>query len=269
MSGTKMKTILTEEQQEYIVANRLRCSGSEIAKKLGINKCVVHRFLRKKGLQLTKEQAQYFKTKALQGKTTFTKQEDTFIRENYLKMPVKTLAKEIGRSDTGVNLALKRMGFVIPQKLIEKRKADSRIKPGNVPPNKGRKMPADVHERSKHTFFKKGQLPHNTLPVGAEVFRKDKTGRIYKMIKVTGKGKLVYKHIWTWEQHNGKVPKGYNVIFKDGDSLNCAIENLECISNTENLFRNNARIPNELIPTYLLLNKIKNSINEKQNDRPE
>ena len=37
---------------------------------------------------------------------------------------------------------------------------------------------------------------------------------------------------------NGQVPDGYNIIFRDGNTLNCVLENLECISDSELMRRN-------------------------------
>jgi hypothetical protein len=41
-----------------------------------------------------------------------------------------------------------------------------------------------------------------------------------------------------WIKKHGPIPKGIVVRFKDGDHLNCNIENLEMISRKENLLRN-------------------------------
>lgn len=98
-------------------------------------------------------------------------------------------------------------------------------------------MSADAIERSKQTRFKKGNIPHNALEVGSEVIRVSK-GLSYYMIKVPNQSKLVYKHTWLWEQANGAVPKGFNIVFKNGNSLDCRLENLECISNAELMERN-------------------------------
>jgi HNH endonuclease len=45
--------------------------------------------------------------------------------------------------------------------------------------------------------------------------------------------KCSYLHHVVWEEHNGPIPQGHKVCFKDGDSLNCAIENLELLTNSE------------------------------------
>lgn len=40
---------------------------------------------------------------------------------------------------------------------------------------------------------------------------------------------------WLWEQNYGEVPDGYWVTFKDGNSENCVLENLELISRGERM----------------------------------
>lgn len=47
------------------------------------------------------------------------------------------------------------------------------------------------------------------------------------------RGKTLYLHHVVWEEHNGPIPAGHKVCFKDGNHLNCAIENLELLSNSE------------------------------------
>lgn len=35
-----------------------------------------------------------------------------------------------------------------------------------------------------------------------------------------------------WREHRGEIPPGHEIIFKDGNKRNCAIENLECLPRT-------------------------------------
>lgn len=107
---------------------------------------------------------------------------------------------------------------------------------GHIPSNKGKRqseyMTADVIERTKATRFQKGHLPHNTKPVGHERLC-SKDGYVY--IKAEGVRKMMLKHRFVWQQHNGAIPKGYNVQFKDGNRQNCDISNLYLISRQEQL----------------------------------
>lgn len=144
--------------------------------------------------------------------------------------------------------------------------AKHRYKKGREPENKGKKMPKEIYEKVKHTMFQKGQIPHNAKSDWEEVLRFDKSGKQYWMIKLPAERKLKPKHIWLWETKNGKVKKGFNIVFKDGNQLNCVIGNLECISNVELMQRNTIhRFPTELKSTIRLVNKLKRTINEKQN----
>jgi hypothetical protein len=115
------------------------------------------------------------------------------------------------------------------------------FKKGHIPKNKGKKqveyMTNEAIERTKATRFKKGHKPHNTKNDGYITIRKCKRGFMYKWIKKDGIMRPY--NVFLWEKHNGDVPKGFNVVFKDKNNLNCTtIENLDCISKKENMARN-------------------------------
>lgn len=131
-----------------------------------------------------------------------------------------------------------------------------RYSKGNIPANKGLKMPKEVYQKCKSTMFKKGCVPHNTKFNGHE--RLNKNGYIVIRIK---KGKYVLKHRHIWEQINGKIPNGMIVDFKDKNPQNLKLENLELISQQENMVRNSInRFPEELKNTIHLVNKLKRKI---------
>lgn len=109
---------------------------------------------------------------------------------------------------------------------------------GRAPGNKGRKMEEFVKdpetlERIRSTQFKKGNRPGNEVPVGTiKIRRPDGRGskKKYKLIKVQMEGGMWDRwkplHRYVWEQHNGPIPEGMCVVFKDQDSMNCDIDNL-------------------------------------------
>jgi hypothetical protein len=109
---------------------------------------------------------------------------------------------------------------------------------GQNPWNSGR---TDLRLSPK-SEFKKGHLPHNTKSDGTITIRNDrssKTGILcrYKYIRISlGKWTLYQRYVY--EQHHGVIPKGCIIAFKDGDSMNCTIDNLECITRAENAHRN-------------------------------
>lgn len=275
------KTVITPEMVKYILANRLRQSSNAIGKKIGVSGDAVRSYYKKNGLMPTKNESISFRVSAMTGRTTLSKQQDTYILENYLSVPSKTIAQNIGKSDTAVRTRLRQLGLIIPPEIIEQRKRDSRIKPGTTPPNKGKKqtdyMTPEQIARTVKTRFKKGTIPPNTAPADGVIrirrdAMKDGTVKKYKWIRISiGKWKMY--HVFLWEQSNGPVPTGYIIVFKDGDSMNTVVDNLEMISLAENMKRNTLhRFPEEFRHVIQLRGAINRQINKqekKHNDEQE
>jgi hypothetical protein len=184
-----------------------------------------------------------FRTDVNGYKTTCTPQQDKIIKRDYLKIPIKQLAVQLGIGNTCLRKRLKQLNLIIPPELAEQRKQANQIKPGNTPQNKGQKMPAHVYEKCRQTMFKKGNLPHNSVGVkdGDIRVRTDKTGITYKYIRLA-LGKWFPLHQYIWEKENGKIPKGYCLWFRDGDSTNCELNNFELITRAENMLRNSCSL---------------------------
>lgn len=88
------------------------------------------------------------------------------------------------------------------------------------------------------TGFKPGHVPANIVQTGAISIRYMKReNRYYKKIKLNS-GKWEYLHRFIYEQVYGKIKPGYVIRFKDGDTLNCLLSNLEMVSRSENMRRN-------------------------------
>lgn len=113
---------------------------------------------------------------------------------------------------------------------------DTRFKKGTVPPNKGKKMSAEQYAKSSRTMFKKGGIPQNYRPVGSERVNVDG----YIEIKVADPSKWELKHRFVWEENNGKIPAGMNLIFKDNNPLNVKLDNLMLVTRAENMIINHA-----------------------------
>lgn len=143
--------------------------------------------------------------------------------------------------------------------------AKNRFGKGHEPANKGKQMSAEVYEKAKHTFFKKGFVPHNTAEAdGAITIRNEtKSNRSYKYIRLSLGNWFPY-HQYLWEKQNGKQPKGHCLWFKDGNTMNCELDNLELISREENMLRNTIqRFPPEVKEVIRLNNKLKRIIKSK------
>lgn len=143
-----------------------------------------------------------------------------------------------------------------------------RFEKGHIPANKGKKiteyLKPEVVEKIKKTSFKIGHIPKNTKFDGAISTRKDRCGKYYKFIRV-GLSKWVHLHIHLYRQEFGDIPDGYVVAFKDGNSMNCVIENLELITRKQLIIRNSIhQYPEEIKQTIRTLSKLKKLINGKE-----
>lgn len=199
--------------------------------------------------------------------TPLTEEQEQFIKDNYLKYPMKRLADMLGTTYGTINRRLKKFGLVIPKELIEQRKRDSQKKKGDIPFNKGKKQSEYITkeglEKTKKTRFKKGNEPHNTNYNGHE--RTTDEGYIEIRIK---KGKYVLKHNFEWEKINGKIPDGHCLKSIDGNKKNTSADNWKLITRAENMYRNSKHnYQEEIIPTLLIVNKIKNKLKTLENGK--
>lgn len=114
------------------------------------------------------------------------------------------------------------------------------FKKGNAPFNKGVKgwsAPGSVA-----TQFKVGGLPANTVPVGTYRMSTPRTktkrcGKSYDVppywrVKVA-ENEWRFLHQLIWQDRHGSIPRGGVIIFLDGNTLNCAPDNLVCVSRGE------------------------------------
>lgn len=140
-----------------------------------------------------------------------------------------------------------------------------KFKKGDTPINKGVKMTADKYNKCKATMFKKGNKPHNTNNIGHKRVSKDG----YICVKTQDSGiksnyELLHRHVW--EKHNGAIPEGYNVQFKDGNRKNCNIDNLYLISRAEQLRNENSlhvKYPKEIAELIQIKGAINRQIRQK------
>ena len=137
---------------------------------------------------------------------------------------------------------------------------DGRFKPGRTPFNKGKK---GLNFGGKETQFKKGYTPKNYRPVGSERINADG----YAEIKIADPNKWRMKHTVIWEKENGPLPKGYAVIFGDGDKANFNINNLLLVSRKQLLILNKKHLikdDSELTKTGIIVADIYSKIGERK-----
>lgn len=186
----------------------------------------------------------------------FTVDEDQFLKDNYLCIPAKRMSKMLGRSESAARQRMKLLGLVVPAETIKKFKHDSQFSKGNPSFNSGKKqseyMSEDAIERSKKNCFKSGHLPHNTRSDFEISIREDNRGVKYKFIRI-GLSKWIPLHRHNWIIANGEIKRDLKLIFKDGDTMNCDLENLELLTAAELMKRNSYHNYPQPIPKLIQL----------------
>ncbi len=89
---------------------------------------------------------------------------------------------------------------------------------------------------SPETEFKKGRKSTRELPVGSITVRhyKKHPNNPRTFVKIS-EHKWILRATLLWEEHNGKLPKGYVIHHKDRNTLNDDISNLEAVTRSEHL----------------------------------
>ena len=129
---------------------------------------------------------------------------------------------------------------------------------GNVPWTKGTKGMVKPNAGN----FKKGMVPHNTVPVGTEVVAKG-----WVKVKVAEPDVWRNKAHMVWEAHYGTpVPKSKFLLHLDCDFTNNAVENLVlvCRGDLGKLNKKRFRaLPLEVRPAVVTLAKIGTAVKER------
>lgn len=139
------------------------------------------------------------------------------------RVTTKEAARQLGVPHFSIKNACHRYGIKFERR--------NYFKKGMKPWNKGKR-----HDVGQQTRFKKGQLPHNTKFDGCIRVQPDKSGRSYKYIRLSlGNWIPLHRHIWSLVHGD----PGENIIrFKDGNTMNCDIDNLMLISRGQNAVLN-------------------------------
>ena len=143
------------------------------------------------------------------------------------------------------------LGLRKPKEFMEERSKASQFDKGHRPFNKGRNQDEWMSEEGKRnsakTQFKPGTVHPNSPTLkaaGYESIRSYK-GQQYIWIKPHDGRRMMPKHRYIWEQAYGAIPKGMNVQFRDGNPLNCVLDNLYLISRASQVRKNWDDLPDE------------------------
>lgn len=194
--------------------------------------------------------------------------ENSDLRELYPVCSLTELAHLFDRSEKAVAARAKVMGLRKP--------TNGCFPKGHVPANKGTRRPGWHAGRMRETQFRKGQQPHNTLPLwsfrwvncGSGNGRGD--GVAYMMLK-TGKpgpkpyGGWEWVHKLVWEQAHGPIPAGHRIWWKDGDHSNNSLSNLELVADRDHMARTTVHnLPAPLPELIQLAGALKRKIRNRE-----
>lgn len=158
---------------------------------------------------------------------------DNILKENYPYKETSEVAKMLGLTTKQIICRARRLKLHKSPEVFKGIRENGMFLKGHVPFNKGKKqhefMSEEVIQKTIATRFKKGQIPVNIKNVGYERVNVDG----YVEVK-TEKG-FVLKHRMIWVEHNGPIPKGYLVRFKNGNKQDIRIENLELVTCAQNM----------------------------------
>jgi hypothetical protein len=202
----------------------------------------------------------------------FIEDENNFLRKMYPGTRTDKIAEQLNRSLRSIYMQATNLGLKKSKEFLASpesgiltkgttRGKATQFEKGHVPANKGVKMSPELRDKVKHTWFERGHKPHNTRADGVITTRfNKKAGYSYKYIRI-GEGLWVDLKRHIWEQANGPVPSGFNVVFKTGAHGNYDLSNIEIVTNAELLDRNTLhQWSPELKEVIKLNNKLKKQI---------
>jgi hypothetical protein len=211
-------------------------------------------------------------TKSKKLHNAFTEEHLEIITNLYADTPNKVIATMMPHSFSSISKKANQMGLKKTKEHIIKNcraiaiaqwkelkenslELNSNFKKGHVPWCKGQKLSSE-HIAKLTGVFKKGQQPHNTLPIGSI-----RNINNYNEIKYANHKWMALAR-YNWEQVHGPVPKDMCVFKLDQNKYNDDISNLCLVSRKDlaMLNRNHAKLTPELKEVQILINQIKQKI---------
>lgn len=196
-------------------------------------------------------------------KRLFTENQEKFVFDHYVQTSNRELTEMINK-EFGTNFSIQQ---VKSWKVNHGCNSGltSHFKKGHVPINKGTK--GIFNFGGNRTSFRKGNKPHNVMPVGTRILKSDD----YWWTKISDKpNKWRQTHRLLWEELHGPLAKNQVLIFLDGDKNNLDVKNLQAITKAEHIRMNtNAyRSSNpELTKVGIAVTKTKLKISERRKSK--
>lgn len=167
------------------------------------------------------------------GMHKYTREEKDFLKAFIPGHSYREIAEAFNREFQTDVTASQIKNFIGNHKLNTGR--TGRFPKGHEPANKGMPVSPEMREKVKATWFRKGQQPATTDPIGTE----KRLGDGYIWVKVDNQPKASKKVNWKqkhrliWEEVHGPIPEGHVLLFLDGDPTHVTLENLALVSRAE------------------------------------
>lgn len=191
----------------------------------------------------------------------YTEEQTQFLKDNVKGTPFKKLT-EMFNKKFGTNKSTRTISSFCGRNKLSNG-LNTQFKKGHQSWNKGVK---GVHAPgSEKGWFKKGNEPINTRPIGSTLVGKDG----YLLVKVKDKGTRNEmwrpKHELIWEEVNGPKPDKHVIIFADRNKRNFDLNNLILVKRSELLKLNRQHLiydNPELTQAGLTIVKIQEKLQE-------
>lgn len=202
----------------------------------------------------------------------FTTEQKKFILENYKGIGNKELTQQFNQK---FNTNLDKQIYYFKRNNHLDSGLTGKFEKGHKSHNKGKKwddyLTKEQQEKLRKTTFKRGHKSANAVEIGEEHMRysgskQNDPGYLYvKVCDGRGNKNWIPKQRVIYEQHYGHIPPNHKIIFADGNRFNFDIDNLICISSSEELImnRHNLRFKNsELTKTGTIIAKVMDKTNK-------
>ena len=213
------------------------------------------------------------------GRRRWSAEEDALLRQLYPDTLTATVAQRMRRSISAIYGRVDLLGlakspaYLASPDACRLRSGDNvgartRYPKGHVPANKGTRRPGWAPGRMRETQFKKGERQGVAAklykPIGSERISKDGylERKVNDDLPLQARWRAV--HLILWESVHGRLPRGYAIVFKNGDKTDIRLDNLERITRGELMLRNTVhRYPKPIVETIQLIGAVRRKINRR------
>ena len=161
--------------------------------------------------------------------------EDDYLRKEYPERSNADLAQWLHRTPRAVQLHALKLGVQkSPEYMANSGFKRNQFKKGHAPFNKGRERRFWASDEAQQCMAK-GQFKPGEKRTTSPTYRPIGHEKVYAdgyVWIITEHGRK-QKHRWLWEQANGPIPPDHCVKFKDGNRMNCSLDNLYLVSRAD------------------------------------